>query len=282
MFSCQKKADALLIGSWESASDSSRKVEFTEEGYFKQYIRGEEFKFTFLEEVNGEYHEVDYGNLIYKIHPQGDSLVMMLIGAKNNKLFSRHLAFLENNYLTLVVYKEGEGIDAHIQSVESFYKIGITKDVSVDYKSLTLIIPKPNAKKSGEQIYIAYGQPDGADANIDFYGNVLLDIPESGALKTKFVEDVKMISYGTVNALFRTSNHALEPVKVIQYKDYAKFRNEMKNREGRYEMYLDSMMVFVNRFNPSRDLCDKIFKEETSGNIQTFTINTPRNEYGLN
>lgn len=276
-FSC-KNNNQVLVGLWELEGNPQYQLEFTKDGYFNQYIANKKQLFEFLEEKNGKTIEVDYGNMTYQMKHKKDSIWVHLIGEKNNKQFAKQLYFVDNNHLTLVTYKEGKDIDDHIQTVSSYHRIDALSNNFINKsheKTLSLILNQDIA--STKEIYIAYGQPNGIAPKTDSLGNIVLEVPKSGILKTKFVEDVNIISKGRIKAYYKNENtQTLEEIKVIQLNQSIKFGEKIKDNH----FLQDSIMVFVERFNPSRDrVVNKVFGEEIEGNVQTFMITSPKNRY---
>lgn len=254
-------------------------TEFTADGYFYQYKSGKKKEFKLLEEVNGGYKEIDYGNMSYHQTIQGDSILIRIVGEKNKKIYAKHLCFVNGNHLTMVLYKQGKGINNHIQMTNSFYRKDTKKEETEKYRTLSLIIPNNIPKDN--VIYVAYGQPNGENPTISVEGDVILEIPKSGLLKTTFVEDVRMSSMGTFKAFYRNiDSKIINEIKVVQFNEVNSFLNNLRNGIG--TNYIDSTMLFVERFNPGRErVVNKIFNSNIEGNVQTFTLSTPRERYSL-
>lgn len=264
--SSDKSSKNHLIGVWEVESNSNLVFEFTEDGYFNQYISGEKVIFSSFEKVNRKYEEVDYGKMLYKIDQQGDSLMVNLFGENNNKFYDKYLCFVDGDHLTLANYKQGEGIDNHLQMVNSFFRQGTKKRTKGAYKSLSLVLPTGFNKN---EILIAFGQKNGSHPIVDSDGNITLNIPQSGLLKTTFVEDLRIISKGRVR-IFRKNTNEVDEIHVFQFDELALLNSDYI--QGRYDPKL--IVGFVERFNPSRDLLNKLFDENILGNVQTFSIDT--------
>jgi hypothetical protein len=215
-------------------------------------------------EINGGLKSVKY-----KIEMLNDTLHLKIIykglninGKVKRKSIDRRVIWLNGDYLTWANFKDGSGINNHIDE----YAV-LVKDVPNPIKEkikrplINYVFP---ADFKGEA-WIAFNQPNGIKPTYDSIGNPILKIPQSGILSTTLHEDV----FATANGHFKIWKAEPNGGKNKLIKSFDKFE-----RIDSTCCLPDSLYAFMGGFNQTSrdDINENIFKEKISGNVMSIYI----------
>jgi|AntRauTorckE5430_2_1112549.scaffolds.fasta_scaffold11813_2 hypothetical protein len=267
-----------LVGMWYATADTSEKIEFTTDGYFNKYSIGiGKWAFKFSKMENGKLIDKDYGQMKYTVKKNGDSLMIMLIGEKNQEIFAKRLFFLDGeSCLTEVVYKEGidtEGIDIsnYIQTGNGYSKSKTQQKCSIDAPRMIYKLPKSFTSKI---VFVAFGQNDGIVGEINKKENTIsYDVPDTNIIKIKELENVKSVTWKLFDFYINTEDGTLKKMKMLYYDDIYYFKKQWYNEQVKFDYDIDQLVVLPSsRFNPDTKTVKSYFGKYIKGNVWTFEV----------
>lgn len=190
-----------LIGRWQASSDQDTYIEFTESGFYNIYIDGKN-----LSEIS------NIDSLKFRIN-QDDLKTELIILEKSNNLFERSIIQLENEELVSVSYKQGKGIDHHIDEYWVSYKNGKRNNRDSSNDKIRFIYPENYIGAS----LIIYDESEGVDPEYDLNGNKVYSFSNSGILKISSNTglDPFKIAKGEVGFYYQDEKGNLEQIKVV-------------------------------------------------------------------
>ncbi len=283
LFSGCQNSTGKITGVWQSRTNPEIIIEFSKDKYFCEYESGvnKNTEIVQLEELaDGTLKEFNYGKLKFEIiEGKCDSIFVKFYGENNDRLYTKRTYLTKKNILTEIIYKEGKGIDSHIQTVNSYVRKG--GDIDSSFKTDKWIFKLPeNFDK--EIIYVAFNQENGIPAVGLDGGKFAVIVPSSGLVKTTLANDVHVLTEGNVEFTQQTNEGSDEPVRVIQAREFARLKYLLNTQSSQVKMpcNLDSLVIFsTSRYNPSRDrVVNKVFSETIEGNVIAFRRNTLRKE----
>lgn len=270
-----------IVGIWTAVYNPTSQIEYSADGYFYN-CQMDMSEVIHLEEVDGKYEEIRYGELLFKMGKwQGDSLFLTLIGSENGKELAKDIVILEDDFLVKINYKALPGIEKHIDEMELYRRENSTKMPSFNSFE-KIIIPKG---LTGD-VMIAYDQKDGQPVQFDAVGNPILEIPKSGVLKTQLKENP--MNLAAQRYAFFEKNEVegtLQPLRNFQHGTYRHLYQKVQNTREAVNLmhHPDSTALFVLGFNQhgrNRDV-RKAFGEYLYGNVINFKIDTVKNMFDL-
>lgn len=248
-----------ILGDWVQVDHQNFERLFFKNNQFKEFIDGTE-----MYSVSNKKKKSNTYNLVFSKDTNWLFLDYYKIRVNNilkKKNTHQNAIQLNDNYFTLISYKEAKDIYYHIdeysnwvrkdESVNSFVKKGVR---------IFYVFP-PNFKGAA---WIAFNQKEGIQPTYDSLGNALLTIPENGILLTKLHED----AFATANRNY--SIYELSDGKYNPYKTFDKFDR------------IDSTLFTNNEnlaiqcgFNQEgREEINLLFGKKIQGNVMTIFIGT--------
>ena len=169
-----------------------------------------------------------------------------------------------SNYLILSHYKQGKGINDHIDEVGLFYKTG-TEPSMLDFsKEPKTIIAIPEGFIG--EFYIAYHQENGSPFLLDAQGNANLKLDWSGILETQLVEDPFRFAKKNEQIHYDNSNQPL----VLLHQGFADKIDPA--------IPFQSICVFSSGFNQSsREWLNQKLRKSIEGNVGCYVVDTYKN-----
>lgn len=254
----QKLDNQLIVGDWQQMDSGNYKYSFFQDGTYKEYLMGYEFKKSLKKKPKPNTYRVEF---------KSDTLWLYLteynvnVNFKVRKKFTQHYALQTNgdNYLTIIAYKEAKSIYNHIDEYSIFQREGANSDiVPKTGKHIKYVFPKGFKGAA----WIAFNQADGVDAVYDSLGNAILYIPNNGLLLTTLREDA--FATAQRNYTIVESDNSIEK----QYLTYDKFE-----RFDSTCCKKDEFIAVMGGFNQDgRESINKVFGKNLKGNIMTIYI----------
>ncbi len=254
-YGCQKKVTyPEYYGTWKN----STKMVLHPNGIYKWYIRDSvdvfkdsPSKFTITEREDTIWLIVKHKNLPM-LQSNGE------VRKRNHT--KKHAINLRGDYITILSYKCGKGINNHIDEYCIFVKDVPNPNIP-EYSGtrITYVFPKNFVGAA----WIAFNQPNGISPEYDSDGNPIIRIPENGILQTTLHEDA-----------FATANGYYSIVK-----DYGGKLSSLKSFDkfDRFDStcyHAQDTIAIVYGFNQTyrEDFNENIFHKEISGNILSIYV----------
>lgn len=267
LFACQHSIEEQVIGKWIGVGDKDYAMEFLKNGEVNIY------------NGNRKFHLEAYGQFIYDFIQKKDSLFLIIKGERTGDIFENFLVHLEKDFLLLITYKKGDGIDNHIAEIVTCIREGHSLKKDKEATRTKFFIPKEFIGT----IYIAYNQVNGVAKNYDDDGNRLVKIPESGLVETTFMENPLFIAKKRIDFFYSNNNpENYKNLNLIGHNEIKKFyeKNWFDKLDPVY--HPDSVVVVALGYNQAgRDYINKLFNKKINGNVEVYRVDTLRNIFQI-
>lgn len=241
-----EKLNSQIIGTWSNKHIS---FEFKENGHVNIFMEGIDLK-----------NMGNFGQFSYKLTPNKLG-TLLTIKNKNGELFSRDLVKFDKNKLIKVSFKEGKGINHHIDEygiLEKEGSINLNEENKSSEKKVKYIFPN-NIKGV---ILVAFNEPTGIEEEYDNDGNRIFRIPNNRVLKIKSpVDPFKLVERRAV-FFYENEGNLIEITPL-----------EIDKAYNSQELYISTKgynQVERNRLN-------KAYNTDFKGNVEFFVIDTYEN-----
>lgn len=256
---CQQKTCTIILGNWEQINGSLFKRCFSSNGTFKEYIGGAE--------SISKYNKYNKSNR-YKVIVKSDTVWLyltysnLMTNQKVRKKTTKHYALkVEDNYLTMISYKEAKGKYDHVDEYSTWKREGVIPSYKTENRTHIKFI-FPEAFKGAA--WIAFNQPNGVPPIYDSLGNAILKIPENGLLLTSLHEDV----FATANKNYEILEEHNQNRILGTYRTFDKF-----DKFDSTCCKLNEFIAVMCGFNQEgREDIDKFFGKSINKNVMTIYI----------